>query len=290
MKKEEKRYMIVEYANAYDREYDTEEEKNAVLDNIRKYNRRKSSKYFCGNIDDYISEEKYHLHIHVYKKLTSKNTISDIDAFTRNFTKTEMQAYFEPQSIMLDGYEPDINIAYLETDNATIDNPTPLKFGIKYTPVLYKDDLKYFDDTYIKKCLKYHADNRHTNFFRALANEFCAYHVVGNEVEKLYIYSDKVDNQGWGSGELYYIALDLYFKLVNERDADGSLLRDSNGKYQKSQRRVRDFAFFVKNYSAKKQISPLQYNGSRIRMMKADLVRFRDKLLRREDIKKLELK
>lgn len=290
MKKEEKRYMIVEYANSFDREYDTKEEKDKVLDDIRKYNRRKKSKYFCGNIDDQFVDGKYHLHIHLYKKLSSKNKISLLDEFTRRFNKTELQAYYEPQSVMLDGYEPDINIAYLETENATIDNPNPLKFGIKYIPVLYKDDLKYFDENYIKKCVAYHANKKDTGFFRTMAEEFRFHHVVEEEIERLYIICDKVDNQGYDGSELYHVALSLYRKLIVEREKDGSVTRDENGKYQISRRRLRDFAFFLKNYNARKKNSPLKYNGSTIRMMKNDLIRLRDSLLRREDIKKLELK
>jgi hypothetical protein len=160
----------------------------------------------------------------------------------------------------------------------------------QYIPVLYKDDLKYFDDSYIKKCLMYHSNNRDTSFFRALANEFRFHHVISDQIEKLYIYSDKVDNQGYDPISLYYVGLELYKKLIYEREKDGSLLRDDNGGYQISNRRKRDFAFFIKNYHIRKKNSPLIYNGSVGKMKKDDLIKARNELMEKDKFKTLELK
>ena len=35
--------------------------------------------------------------------------------------------------------------------------------------------------------------------------------------------------------------MDLYKQLVFEREKDGSIVRDNNGRYQVSKRRLRDF-------------------------------------------------
>jgi len=290
MKKETKRYMLVEYAGTKERVYETKEELDKVLDDIRKYNNRKTAKYICGNISVNEIDGKYHVNIHLYNKLSNKNTISDIDNFTQRFNKNELASYFAPQSKMLDGYESDINVAYFETKDANISEEEPLLIGVKYIPVLYKDDLKYMDETYMKKCLSYHANSSDTGFFRELANEFYYHHICSKEVDDLFECCDKVDNQGFNPNSLYYIALDLYNKIKYEREKDGSLSRDNEGKYQISVRRKRDFMFFLKNYHTKKINSPLKYNGSTIRMRKEDLIRQREFLLRREEIKALEHK
>jgi hypothetical protein len=290
MKKETKRYLIVEYAGIKQRVYDTKEDLDKALDEMRKYNNRKTTKYICGNVDVQYSNGKYYVKFHVYNKLTEKNTISDIDNFTRNFNKGELAAYFILKSKMKNGYEPDINIAYFESKDATDEDSKPLLYGIKYIPVLYKEDMKYLDDTYIKKCLRYHAEEIDIGFFKEMASEFCFHHVVADEVEKLYLYCDKVAHQGYDRISLYRVSFDLYQKLIYEREKDGSLLRDDKGGYQISARRKRDFAFFLKNYNSKKKVSPLRYNGSITKMMIDDLKKQREALLEKENIKSLKIK
>ena len=291
MKKETKRYMIVEYAGTKEREYDTKEELDSMIEATRKYNNRKKTIYICGNADVTLINGKYHVKIHLYNKLSGKNTISDLDELTKNFDKRSLEGYFADKIKMVGSYEPDINIAYFETKDAKDDEDKPLLFGIKYIPVLYKDDLKYFDESYIKNCLMFHAERFDTSFFRAMASEFCFHHVVSNEVEKLYMYADKVDNQGYDSMSLYYVSLDLYRKLIYEREKDGSLIRNDNGGYQISARRKRDFCFFLKNYNnVKGKNSPLRYNGSTTKMKKDYLIDLRNRLLTDERIKSLKLK
>ncbi len=290
MKKETKRYIIIEYAGSKQRVYDTKEELDKVLEDIKKYNNRSKTKYICGNIDVKFVNGKYHVNIHLYHKLSEKHTISEIDDFTKNFTKDELDGYYVPNSFMKDGFQSDMNIAYFESKDAKNENSNPLLYGIKYIPILYKDDLKYFDDNFIKKCLKYHAENKDTDFFRAMEEEFRFHRVISDEIEKLRIYADKVDHQGYDSMSLYFVAIDLYKKLIYEREKDGSLLRDRMGGYQISQRRKRDFCFFLKNYNCKKRNSPLRYNGSVSKMMKDDLIKIREELIKKESIKTLQLK
>ncbi len=290
MKKETKRYIIVEYAGSKQRIYDTQEELDKVLGDIKKYNNRKKTKYICGNIDVKCISGKYHVNIHLYHKLSEKHTISEIDDFTKNFTKEELNSYYSLNSIMKDGYEPDINIAYFESKDSTDENNRPLQFGIKYIPVLYKEDLKYFDDNYIKDCLRYHAQNKDINFFKTMINEFCCCYVIGEEIEELYLTCDKVKFQGYDFMNLYYTAYVLYKKLIYEREKDGSLLRNETGSYQISQRRKRDFCFFLKNYNGRKRKSPLRYNGSVIKMMKDDLIKAREELVKKDNIRTLQLK
>lgn len=262
MKKETKRYMVVEYCDTKKRVYDSKEELDAVLENIRKYNRRVTTKYICGNISVEEIGGKYYVNIHLYHKLTGKSTISEIDGFTSKFNKDELEMLFAPQLKTNEGYEPDINIAYFETENEDEENEKPLLYGVRYIPVLYKDDCKYLDDNFIKKCLMYHSNRSDVGFFKDLANEFSPYHAVGDSIEQLYIYCNKVENEGYDPINLYYISLDLYKKLIVEREKDGTIYRDEKGKYQISARRKRDFGLFLKYYDARKKRSPLKYNGS----------------------------
>ena len=207
-------------------------------------------------------EGYYYVNIHLYHKLTGKSTISEIDGFTSKFNKDELEMLFAPQLKTNEGYEPDINIAYFETQNEEPGQDKPLIYGIKYIPVLYSTDVKYIDDTFIKKCLMYHANKRDTGFFKDLANEFSAYHAISECVEQLYVYCDRVENQGYDPINLYYIAVDLYKKLIVEREQDGTVYRNEKGNYQISARRKRDFGLFLKYYDARKKRSPLRYNGS----------------------------
>jgi hypothetical protein len=57
MKKETKRYSLIEYCGTKERVYNTEEEYAELLKIIEKSNRRKSSKYFFGNITRSTNQE-----------------------------------------------------------------------------------------------------------------------------------------------------------------------------------------------------------------------------------------
>ncbi len=201
-----------------------------------------------------------------------------------------MELIFSPIAKMKDGYKADINIAYFETKDASKNTKDPILFGVNYIPVLYKDDLKYFDIEFIQKCLRYHAEKKDFGFFKAMANEFCYHHSVSRQVSKLFEYADKVQNQGFSVYTLSTYALELYNNLIYEREKDGSMLRDENGYYQVSERRKRDFALFIKNYNSTKKKSPYKYNGSITKMKKDDLLKQRKELLKRNSGRELELK
>ena len=284
MKKETKRYMIVEFAGTKQKMYDTQEEVNKVLEDTRKYNARLTSKYICGNITIDNVNDKFVLTIRLYKKLSGKDTITNIDGFTRLFSMKELQAYFAKESVMQEGYTSDINVAYFETSGEKDEEGRPLIIGIKYVPVFYRGDEQYFDEEFIKKCLYYHASQGDTDFFKALAHEFIMYHVVAEQVDKLFYYVDKVEHQGYNPTTLYYDAYALYKKLIADRNSNGHVSRDDTGAQQISNRRKRDFAFFLRDYNARKKPSPLKYNGSTTAMKKQELLDVREGLYERESI------
>ena len=163
---------------------------------------------------------------------------------------------------MKDGIKPDINIAYLETQNKDENNSIRFERGIKYIPVLYKEDTKYVDPSYIRSCMYFHAGTKDCEFFRSLAKEFSVYHFIGDEVSDLYDKVDKCEYQNASLNLLYSSANKLFSKFIIEYEKDESLTRDENGKYIISRRRLRDFGFFIKNFNIRdsKIKSPLCYN------------------------------
>lgn len=289
MKKETKRYMIVEYAGTKERVCYSPQEVEQVLEDIRKYNDRLTSKYACGNISTVKIDGKYHLTIHLYNKLTAKDTITNIDNFTRRFSMKELQAYYANKSVMQEGYTPDINIAYFQSIDTIDEEGRPLEIGIKYVPVFYRGDEQYFDEEFVKKCLYYHAQQCDTDFFKALAYEFNPYHVVADQVDNLYYYADRVEHQGYSPNCLYQEACDLYKRLIADRLSNGRVSRDGSGAQQVSTRRKRDFAFFLRDYNTRKKSSPLKYNGSTTAMKRQDLLELREGLLKRADIQNAHL-
>ena len=85
-KKETKRYSIVEYLGVTRREYCSLDEYRKTLDIIEKNNRKKTTKYYFGNVTcEKDSNGKYIVLVHVYNRLTPKMTISEIDNFTQSF-------------------------------------------------------------------------------------------------------------------------------------------------------------------------------------------------------------
>lgn len=263
MKKEKKRYFLVEYYDSIrTKTVSSYEEVLYFLHEIKKYNNRKSSQYLFGNVEIIKLEDSYLMKAHIYKKYTDRLTISEIDNLTSSLDEKELASMFEEKSKMANGAEPDINIAYFETQDKDDDGRVKYEKGIKYLPVLYKDDLKYMDDHYIKECLYFHAATRDFDFFRELANEFSFYHFIGDEIYKLRSINDKCENQGYDLTQLYIAANKLYEKFICEYEKDESLTRDKDGKYIVSRRRLRDFGFFIKYYNIRdaKRKSPLMYN------------------------------
>ena len=164
MKKEQKSYYLVEYCGPYRSVYNSIDEVNAVLDEIRKYNRRKNERYIIGNANYEEVNGKYVLIAHLYNKLLPKSTISELDNYTKEFNERELiinlfdkfRIVDETKTRTKKGYYPDINIAYFEDKK------------LKYIPVLYKDDIKYLDRDYIFRCIDYHCYHNDITFFEEL--------------------------------------------------------------------------------------------------------------------------
>lgn len=267
VKKETKRYSIVEYLGVTRREYKSKEEYEETLDIIEKNNRKKTTKYYFGNVTCEVdSNGKYIVIVHVYNRLTPKMTISEIDRFTESFDEDGLIEYFKNQAKTKEGFKPDINICYFENKNSVDEKPGDIHYErrIKYIPVLYQEDKKYLDKKYIKNCLISHAKSQDYNFFKALANEFCLYKVVSENIEELYAIVEKCRYMGYDSTLMAEYAYRLYNNLIVERDSEGRIIRDANGDYQISRRRLRDFGFFIRDYNMpdSKRVLPTKYNKS----------------------------
>lgn len=263
MKKEMKRYFLVEYyGNDRITTVDTKKEVEELLDEVRKYNNRKNSKFLLGNIKVTSRNDKYDLEAHLYRKYTDRMTISELDSFTSQYSENELIEEFKDKSLMIEDYKPDINIAYFETKDKDENGNREYEKGIKYIPVLYKDDLKYLDKEYILNCLFFHASIRDFDFFRDLANRFTLTHFVADEVSNLLEAVDMCENQNGDLNQVFYRASRLYNKIVLEYEKDESLSRNEKGEYIISKRRLRDFGFFIKNYNIRdaKKRNPFMYN------------------------------
>ena len=263
MKKETKRYSLVEYCGTRQRVYDSLEEYNNLLNIIEQNNRKKTTKYYFGNVTCVKSPEgKYIATIHLYNRLTLPKTITELDNETRDLTPKELAIKYQDKLKTKKECTPDINISYFENKNSGEKEDIHYDRRIKYIPVLYKDDEKYLNPTYIKACLSCHAKNNDYDFFKGLANEFCIYHIVSEFTEDIWDAVDKVRYQGRDNFDMYRSALNLYNNLILERKPDASAIRDENGNYQISRRRQRDFGFYIRDYNIPpaKRKTPIKYN------------------------------
>ena len=111
-----------------------------------------------------------------------------------------------------------------------------------------------------------HAKSLDYDFFKALANEFCLYRVVIENIEDLFEIVDKCRFQGYDPMYMAEYAYRLFNNLIVERDSEGRIIRLSNGDYQISRRRLRDFGFFIRDYNIpdSKRVLPTRYNKSQI--------------------------
>ena len=269
MKKEQNRYYLVEYATKLTKVYNTREELDIAIDNIRKYNNRKNEEFIVGNMTATLKDNKYYLDFHLYIKLMPKTTISQIDNFTSNYSEKELivelkdkiKSIYKENTKNNTPYYPDINIAYFEEKN--IENNNDYTFRrIKYIPVLYKDDLQYLDTKFISNCINYHAMKKDYKYFEGLIEELKYSHSVSKYLEELEETLREVKYNNLACGNLYYVTNNLYKAYIIERAKDGSILRDNNGSYQCSRRRLRDFGFYTKNYESNKIKRPTMYNYS----------------------------
>lgn len=260
MKKETKRYALIEYCGSRTKHLANKEEYDKMIKDIVLSNRRKTSKYICGNVSTFINRDNsIDAIIHIYHRLMGPSTISEIDDFTTTMTEEELISRFESELCTKEEFVPDINICYFETKNKD-DCLNRRDVGIKYIPVIYKVDRKFLDRNTIKDYLKYQAETGNFEFFKSLCSEFCFYKFIGEEIENLYRTIDLVKYQGYDCSLIYYEAVRLFNRFIKEFNKDGEVVFDNNRKPQISRRRLRDFGMFIKNYGNQRK-SPVSYNG-----------------------------
>ena len=262
MKKELKKYTLVEYLGEEHREYDSIEECKNLIEILKKHNKKQKKKYLFGNVIITKVQNKYHVIVHKYNKLTPKLTISQLDELTSKMNEKELIYYFKSslKTKISFGYDPDINIIYLNGREKNYPNYSSVR--LSYLPVLYKDDIKYLSKKYVMKCVEYHLNNNDYYFFLELANKFEIYRVIEDDIDRLRTEVNKLRYSNYDNSYLLTIVSNLYDNLVFERDKDSRILRDCNGNILKSHRRIRDFAIFVRDYGMieKKKNSPFKYN------------------------------
>lgn len=263
MEKELKRYVLAEYAGFEERIYDSKEEYDKLIDIINKHNKKSKKRLMFGNVYYSIVENnRYRVIVNKYNKLTSKMTISEIDNLTSKFeSEKELEEEYKNKLLtkINEGYKPSIRIIYLEDKNSkekTLNDPDR---GIKNIPVLYGEELKYFDKDYLFKCIRYYLNNYDLGFFLDLANSFDSSKDCLEDIENIRILVNKCREDSNYLEGLMIAVKNLYTSYILERKKDGSPLRDKDGKEIISQRRKRDFVFFVKNYhmSERKKYFPI---------------------------------
>ena len=129
MKKEQKRYFLVEYLGYKKVEYNTKEEVLKALDDTRKYNNRKSSRCIAGNITCEYVNGKYIFIGHYYRKLREKSTISELDNYTSIFYEKGLIKELYPRLVTANPDNnkegnyiyPDINIAFFEEKDFNVE-------------------------------------------------------------------------------------------------------------------------------------------------------------------------
>ena len=268
MNEDKKSYMLVEYAGTRDVTVFTDkkglakDKAKALLKEVSNYNKRKSSEYLLGNIKVLEFEDRCILTGHIYKKYENRMTIGELDKLTSFYDEDSLIEKYKDKRVTNDVNKPDINVAYLRTEPKDENGNVEYKNGIRYLPVLYAEDTEYLDKKYVLNSLYFHASTRDFDFFRSLANKFCVHHFVLDEIEKLRIATDKCENQNYDLNILFNAACKLYDKVILKVENDESLSRDEKGRYIISDRRLRDFGFFIKNYNIRdsKIKSPLCYN------------------------------
>ena len=276
MKKETKRYSLVEYCGTIKRYVKHFEEYDELLGVITKFNNRKTCPFYFGNISCKLDRTNYYeVTIHIYNKLTNKMFITDMDNFTMQFENDkELAEYFNGSLRTIDGVNSDINIMYFEDKNSVEKNEKDVDKRIKYIRTLYKEDEEHLNTEYIDRC--FDSENRCGNidFYEQLLAEFSFNPIVEEEVARIEKYinlakqysgkdNENVTNYFWECMAVINLyAKRLFHKLIRERNSKKEILR--NGKQEEiiSRRRLRDFYAFVKNYdvSYDQRILPTRYN------------------------------
>lgn len=263
MSKELNRYTLVEYRGSTQRIFNSIEEYNEMLEKIKKHNKKANKKRYYGNIAKKIIDGKIYVTIHAYNKLTSKMPITKLDEFTSEFSEELLIELYKSKIETKEEFTPDINIAYFKEKDKKEKIESDPDIRIKYTPVLYKEDLKYLDKNYIFKYIKSKLEACDIDFFLDLADYFNPY--KSKEVKEitgqLYdtIYNIKYNNLDIYS--LYKITIKLFDALTIETNKDGTYKKDSNGNKIINRKRLRDFGFFIKYYDKGSKLpKPTIYN------------------------------
>lgn len=274
MKKETKRYSLVEYCGTQVRYVKSKEEYEKILEIITKYNNRKTSPFYYGNISCKVDNTNYYeVTVHVYNKLTDKMTITDLDNFTMQFeNEKELANYFKDSLRTKKEFTPDINIMYFEDKNSDEKTKKDVDKRIKYIRTLFKKD--NIDKDLIIYCFNNEANIGNIDFFEQMINEFSFDPIVKKEVAVMQRHiniakehfgreNDNIAKTFWESmAVINRFADKLFNKLIRERNSKKDLER--NNKYEQtfSRRRLRDFYSFIKNYDVPydQRILPTRYN------------------------------
>ena len=263
MKKETKRYSLLEYLGKTKRVVNSMKEYDEFVDFIKKWNKRSTVAMYFGNITKEAIDNQIYITVHIYKRLTPPSTISDLTNEHLNYkSKKELLEFYRTKT---EYYNPDIYIGYFETRNSSPkkqeeDKKTDVR--IKPLPILYECDKKYLEESYIKKCLIVHANANDIGFFMDLCDEFCEHRVIGEALDKMRKTINDVRYEGLDPFLLSVSAMGIYYDLIRERDVNGVLLRDKDGKYEISKRRQRDFGTFIRDYDmlSRKRLSATRFN------------------------------
>ncbi len=246
MKKELKRYILVENYKEIYRECDNFDEYRKLLDKIRKYNNNPKNKYLFGNVNYYVDRDaKIIVIINRFNKLMPKTNISSIDELTSQMDRNGLIDYIR---LKLKTNSPIINIAYLNGGEN-------IKIGL--IPVLYKDDIKYLSKKYVFSCIKLYLANSDYNFILKLLTRFEKYNIVKNDIINIRIQINKIRYTNVDNSYILTMLSNLYDKLVAQRDSNGNIIKDSNNNNLNSRRVVRDFGFFIKEYKLNEKMTKI---------------------------------
>ena len=276
MKKETKRYSLVEYCGVQVRYVKSIEEYEKILEIITKYNNRKTCPFYFGNVSCKLDETNYYkVTVHVYNKLTPKMTITELDNFTMQFENDkELADYFKYILRTKKEFNPDINIMYFEDKNNNEKTQKDFDKRIKYVRTLYKEDKNNLNTEYIDNCFRNESIIGNIDFFEKMLDEFSFNPIVNKEVS---IIQKRIDLAKELSGKdneyvngyfqecmavINLHASNLFHTLIRERNSKKELERNNKQEQMISRRRLRDFYAFTKNYDVPydQRVLPTKYN------------------------------
>ena len=297
MKKETKRYFLVEYAGCRYKYFSTREEAEEMLKEVQRYNNRKSSTFIFGNCTIKEDLGAFLLTGHYYNVLIPRSTISELDDFTSQFTPEELLAYFQNKTKTTAGLIPDINVAYFETPSeAEFEEESKnddgkekdrIYVGIKYIPVMHKGDQKYMDLKYINGCLSWYSKDKDITFFQKLANRFIQYYTADKAIEKLLKECDNVEHieyMGFDRNRLLDVGKKVVNKVIYEQSRTHGYARDELGRQILSRRRLRDVGMFIRDYGVEEKY-PTKYNGSLLHVRLEALKKAKREIVQGEQLK-----